>query len=109
MSKRSGFAVTIKAWIDADPNNAGSMVVAAERVNDLKIDMANLKFTVVKISSKFMLSALVIPDEPKAAQAVVTAVQVQDGKRPVAHLSDGTTKELEDFPPIPPQFDRRKA
>ena len=63
MSKKSGFAVKITAFIEADPKDAQSMKDALELIDMKLSDMAMSGVIIVKQSSRFMLSALVLPED----------------------------------------------
>lgn len=71
MTKRSGFAVKITAFIEADPKDMTEMGSVVEQVADLNAMLKSVGFIQIQVDSRFMLSreVPVAPDEPKAAEA----------------------------------------
>ena len=87
MSKRSGFAVKITAFIEASAKDAPAMGLAAAKIDAIITAMDQAGFVCVKEDSRFMLSREV-PDEPKAVE-------------------NETPLDLTPRLDIPPQLDRR--
>lgn len=69
MSKRSGFAVKITAFIEASAKVPAEITIAMDKINFLVEELKQEGFIQVDSESRFMLSRE-LPDEPKAAQAV---------------------------------------
>ena len=68
MSKRSGFAVKITAFIEADPNDMPAMAMAAASTEDIRSLLEEAGFIAIKVESRFMLSKD-IPDPAPVADA----------------------------------------
>ena len=71
--KKSGFAVKITAFIEADPKSMESMNGAMQSISLIGEAFTTHCFRDLKLDSRFMLSKD-IPDEPKAAEAHGLAV-----------------------------------
>lgn len=98
MTKRSGFAVKITAFIEAeftDPAQIGRM---AERIGEIRPWLDERGFIQTAITTNFMLSREV-PDAPVAGQSTLTVTMEPEGltmPKPI-----GIAAPLERMPEIP--------
>lgn len=106
MTKRSGFAVKITAFIEADATDAEQMGHALSVIGGLSGEMKRLGFIGAECAPRFMLSKD-IPDDPAAlAQEQIEERAAQGALN--AHPGFGD-KRSDEMPPIPPNLDRRRA
>jgi hypothetical protein len=104
MGKRSGFAVKITAFIDADAKNSDDMKRAIDGIQAIEQALKNTQFIAIEVESRFMLSKD-IPDAPKAAAEVPDPVEVQD--RLDSAAAGFRSMEVEQPPDLPGKLERR--
>jgi hypothetical protein len=101
MSKRSGFAVKITAFIEADPKNAAAMASAADIISErLERALQTFRCVGIKVDSRFMLSK----DIPDPAPVADTTERSSEGSPGPAA---GAVMYSSDPLDIPPALDRR--
>lgn len=93
MTKRSGFAVKITAFIEADANDGESMATALRIIKEQYSVFTEARFIGPKLSTRFMLSREV-PDAPVASgpsPTVTNGELVVSTSYDAANLPEGTT------------------
>lgn len=103
--KKSGFAVKITAFIEADPNNLIAMMEAANKVDGAIALIKNAGFIQVYKKYRLMLYREA-PDEPKSVQAGFVGIPPTASAmyREIVERQDRETAES--MPPIPAHLKR---